>query len=49
MRIKLSATSLDQLLADDVVHIRKAVQIRHLLTNQLPRRKTFSLLLEQPF
>ena len=49
IRIKLSATSLDQLFADEVVHIRKAVQIRHLPPNQLPRREAFSLLLEQPF
>ena len=49
MRIMLSATSLDQLLADEVVHIRKAVQIRHLPCNQLPRRKPLSLLFEQPF
>lgn len=28
--------------------IRKAVQIRHLLGNQLPRREAFSLLFEQP-
>ena len=48
MRIKLSATSLDQLLADEVVNILKAVQIRHLPRNQLPRRKTLSLLFEQP-
>ena len=32
-----------------MVDIRKAVQIRHLPRNQLPRRKTLSLLFEQPF
>ena len=48
MCIKLSVTSLDQLLADEVVNILKAVQIRHLPRNQLPRRKTLSLLFEQP-
>ena len=48
IRIKLSATSLDQLLADEVAHIRKAVQIRHLPRNQLPRREPLSLLFEQP-
>ena len=49
IRIKLNTTSLDQLLADEVVDIRKAVQIRHLPRNQLPRREPLSLLLEQPF
>jgi signal transduction histidine kinase len=49
IRIKLSATNLGQLLADNVARIRKAVQIRYLLPNQLPGREAFSLLLEQPF
>ena len=47
--IKLSTTSRGQLFADKVVQIRKAVQIWYLLQSQLPRRKVFSILLEQPF
>jgi hypothetical protein len=48
IRIKLSATNLGQLLADEMADIRKSVQIRHLPRNQLPRREPLSLLFEQP-
>jgi hypothetical protein len=49
IRIKLSAASLDKILTDIVVHIRKAVQIPHLQGNCAPRREKFSLLLKQSF